>query len=242
MKQKKCKFYCYRNTRIKNRFVKKDMDKLELVVFDMDGVLTDIISSWKYIHDYFKTSNKRSVDEYLKGKIDDMEFIKRDSSLWVENNKPITKRKLIEILSNVPLMDGSKECIDFLKKNKIKTAIISAGLDILAYKVAKDLGIDYVYSNGIKTDKKGYLTGIGILNVRLMYKDETVIKISKKLKIPFQRIATVGNSCFDIPMFELSGYSIAFNPEDDCIKESANAVVYGKDLTKIIPFLENFIK
>jgi len=242
MKGKKCKFYCYRNTRSEREFSKKTMDKLELVIFDMDGVLTDIISSWKYIHDHFKTSNKRSVNDYLKGKIDDMEFIKKDSSLWVENNKPITRKKLTEILSNVPIMPGAKKCIGILKKNKIKSAIVSAGLDILADKVAKELGIDYVYSNGVKIDKKGYLTGVGILNVRLMYKDEAVIRVSKQLNIPLQRIATVGNSCFDIPMFELSGLAIAFNPEDDCIKESADVIVKGRDLTRILPYLENYIK
>jgi len=242
MKDKKCKYYCYRKTRAENQINKKKMDKLELVIFDMDGVLTDIISSWKYIHDYFNTSNKRSVNDYLKGKIDDMEFIKRDSSLWLENNKPITRKKLSDILSTVPLMNGVKSCVEILKKNKIKTAIVSAGLDILANKIAKELGIDYVYSNGVKTDKRGYLTGIGILNVRLMYKDEVVIKLSKQLNVPLQRIATIGNSCFDIPMFELSGLAIAFNPEDDCIKESADVIVRGKDLTRILPHLENYIK
>ncbi|OGS40706.1 MAG: hypothetical protein A3K77_05115 [Euryarchaeota archaeon RBG_13_31_8] len=242
MKDKKCKFYCYRKTRAENQINKKKMDKLELVIFDMDGVLTDIVSSWKYIHDYFNTSNKRSVNDYLKGKIDDMEFIRRDSSLWVENNRPITRKKLIDILSNVPLMNGAKNCINILKKNKIKTAIVSAGLDLLANKIAKELDIDYVYSNGVKIDEMGYLTGEGVLNVRLMYKDEAVIKLSKQLNIPLKRIATVGNSCFDIPMFELSGLAIAFNPEDDCIKEFASATVQGKDLTRILSYLEKYIK
>ena len=242
MKEKKCKFYCYRKTRAENQSDKKVMDKLELVIFDMDGVLTDIISSWKYIHVHFKTSNKRSVNDYLKGKIDDMEFIKADSSLWVENDKPITRKKLIDILSNVTLMNGANKCINILKKNKIKTAIVSAGLDVLANRVAKELGIDYIYSNGVKIDKDGYLTGTGILNVRLMYKDEVVKKLSKRLHVPLNRIATVGNSCFDIPMFELAGLAIAFNPEDDCIKKSADIIVKGKDLTKILPHLEKYIK
>jgi len=242
MKEKICNYYCYRNTRTKNLINKKKMDKLELVIFDMDGVLTDIISSWKYIHDHFKTSNNRSVNEYLKGKIDDMEFIRKDSSLWVENNKPVTRKKLIEILSEVSLMNGAKKCISVLKKNNIKTAIISAGLDLLANKVAKELGIDYVYSNGVKIDKNGRLTCEGILNVKLMYKDEVVIKLSKQLNIPLNRIATIGNSCFDIPMFQITGLAIAFNPEDECTKKSADVLIYAKDLTKILPSLENYIK
>ena len=80
-----CRFYCYRKTRELNHYKIDKAEKIELVIFDMDGVLTDIVSSWKYIHDYFDTSNERSVNDYLKGKIDDMEFIRRDAVLWKEN-------------------------------------------------------------------------------------------------------------------------------------------------------------
>ena len=241
MKEKKCIFHCYKNTRNINYKITRNFEKLELVIFDMDGVLTDIISSWKYIHDYFNTSNERSVDDYLKGKIDDMEFIKRDALLWKEKGKLITRKKLESILSDVPLMKGAEKCIKQLRKKKIKTAIISAGLDVLAEKVAKMLKIDYVYSNGIKTDLSGRITGEGILNVKLMYKNETIERLSKQKDIPLENIIAVGNSCFDIPMFEVCGLGIAFNPEDDCVKNSADIVVEGKDLSKILPHLKKFI-
>ncbi len=241
MKKKICRFYCYKNTRDKYYSKPKKMDKLELVIFDMDGVLTDIISSWKYIHDFFKTSNQRSVDEYLKGKIDDMEFIKRDVSLWKENGKPITEDRLAEILSDVPLMNGADKCIKSLKEKNIKTAIVSAGLDLLAKKTAKELRIDYVKSNGIKTDANGHLTGEGILKVRLIYKDLAVKSLSEELKIPLSRIASVGNSCFDIPMLEITGLGVAFNPADDCTREAADVIVQGRDLSKILPAFNSFL-
>jgi len=234
----RCEYYCYRNTREANKSKAVKLDTIELVVFDMDGVLTDTISSWKYIHDYFGSSNERSVDEYLKGKIDDMEFIKRDVSLWREYGRPVTKDKLVDILSGVSLMKGAKECITVLRDHDIKTAIVSAGLDILAERVAGELGIDIVFANGIKTDDHGYLTGEGLLEVRLMYKDEAVRRLSKQLRIPLERIAAVGNSCFDSPMFETCGLGVAFDPKDDCVRKSADVVVEGKDLSKILPFLE----
>jgi phosphoserine phosphatase len=207
----------------------------------MDGVLTDIISSWKYIHDYFNTSNKRSIDDYLKGKIDDMEFISRDVALWKENGKPIKREKLVEILSDVPLMKGAKNCISGLKNNEIKTAIISAGLDILAMRVAEEIGIDYVLANGIKTDNHGRLNGAGIIGVKLMYKDLAVKILADQQNITLERIASIGNSCFDIPMFETTGLGIAFNPRDDCTRKAADVIVEGKDLGKILPFLECYI-
>ena len=239
--QKKCRFYCYRKTRNINNFKTNKTEKIELVIFDMDGVLTDIISSWKYIHDYFKTSNERSVDDYLKGKIDDMEFIRRDATLWKENGKPITKKRLSEILSDVPLMKGAKKCISDLKNNGIKTAIVSAGLDILAEKVANKLGIDYILANGLETDEDGCLNGVGILGVKLMYKELAVKSLSEKQKISLEKIASVGNSCYDIPMFETTGLGIAFNPGDECTRKAADVVVEGKDLSKILPVLKNYI-
>ena len=82
----------------------------------MDGVLTDTLSSWKFIHDYFGTTNDRSVNLYLRGKIDDLEFIKRDVALWRENGRLTTYNKLKNILSEIQLMPGAKDCIKTLHK------------------------------------------------------------------------------------------------------------------------------
>jgi len=139
-------------------------------------------------------------------------------------------------------MNGAKECIEFLREHHVKTAIVSAGLDVLAKKVAADLGIDYIYANGVKEDEHGRLTGEGNLQVQLMYKDKTVDQIAKQLGIPAHQCAAVGNSCFDVPMFEVTGLGIAFNPEDDCVKQSADIIVQGKDLRDLIPVLQPFIK
>jgi len=234
-----CTKYCYR--RNKNKSIqKKEMGKLKLVIFDMDGVLADIISSWKYIHDYFKTSNEKSVKAYITGSIDDAEFIKRDALLWKENGKSIKKEKLNYLLSKVPIMNGAKKCIKILSNNNIKTAIVSAGIDILADRLVRELGLDYSLSNGIMTDNNGYLIGSGIVKVRLMHKEEAVLNISKKLDTPLKNIASIGNSCFDIPMFEVTSLGIAFNPEDSCVKKAANFIVEDKDLTKILPYLGKY--
>jgi len=243
MKEKTCKHHtCYQKTRktpmIKNN---KKIEKIELVVFDMDGVLTDILSSWKHVHDYFNTSNEESVEKYLQGEIDDLEFIKRDVSLWKKNNKPVKKEKLEKILKNIPIMKGAKETTSFLKKHNIKTSIISAGLDILAERIAKELSIDYTLANGIETDEKGFITTQGVLRVQLMYKEKAVLQLSKQLNIPPNNIATIGNSCFDIPMFQVTGLSIAFNPEDKCVQEAADYIVEGKNLLKTIDILKTYI-
>jgi len=236
-----CKLHCYRNNRDETNYNIQSGKKIALVFFDMDGVLTDTVSSWKHIHDYFETSNERSVDLYLKGKIDDLEFIKRDVSLWKKNGKFVHIDTIKDILDKIPLIKGSKKCISFLRKHKVKTVIISAGLDILAERVKDEIGCDYVYANGIKNDENGRLTGKGVLKVQLMYKDKIVREIAKDLNVNLQNCLAVGNSCFDVPMFETCGIGIAFNPGDDCVRKSADIVIEEKDLSTLIPILKQFL-
>ena len=236
-----CRFYCYRKNRDEIQYNVQSGKKIELVYLDMDGVLTDTVSSWKHIHDYFETSNERSVDKYLKGKIDDLEFIKRDVSLWKKNGKFVHINTIRDILDKIPLIKGSKECISFLREHNVKSVIISAGLDILANRVKDEIGCDYVYANGIKNDGNGRLTGEGILRVQLMYKDKIVREIAKDLNVNLENCLAVGNSCFDVPMFETCGIGIAFNPGDDCVKKSADIVIEEKDLSRLIPVLKQFL-
>lgn len=209
----------------------------KLVVFDMDGVLTDIESSWRFVHQHFGLSNELAVRAYLNKEIDDFEFIKRDIALWkgVKENISITEIK--KILQGVPMMKGADECMKKLKGRGIKTAIVSAGLDLLASRVASEIEIDHVYANGIESND-GILTGKGILRVSLMEKDVSIQKLARKMDIPLNRIVAVGNSHFDIKMFKICGLGIAFNPLDELTRNAADVVIEEKDLSLLPDLIE----
>jgi phosphoserine phosphatase len=239
--KKICYYPCFKQYRTNFQEKPAIQVPIKLIFFDMDGVLADTISSWRYIHDHFETTNHHSVEEYLKGNIDDLEFIRRDVNLWKNNNQLTTVDHITRILDKIPVMPGASTLFEYLKKNHIKTAIISAGLDILAKRIATILNIDYIYANGIKKDKTGRLTGEGILNVQLKYKDKNVQDLLKKTNISSHHCAAIGNSCFDLPMLTSCGISIAFNPTDTCVQEAADIVVEKKNLDTLIPILKQFI-
>jgi phosphoserine phosphatase len=241
MKQQ-CSYPCYRLGRLPVQRPVRHPSSVRLVVFDMDGVLLDTPSSWRHIHNHFRTTNDESVTTYLRGEIDDAEFIRRDVSLWRDHGRLVKKEMVERILDGIPFMPGAEECVRTLSAQGVQTAIVSAGLDFLAERVARTLGIGLVQANGVRTDRHGRLTGEGIVVVRLTCKEENVRWLSKETAVPLSEVAAVGNSCFDIPMFEVSGFGVAFDPEDVCVRTSADAVVTSKDLRDVLSVLQPFVK
>lgn len=235
-----CNYPCYRNIRHSNHFTTRKPETIEMICFDMDGVLVDAYSSWKHIHDEFQTSNDHSVNAYLRGEITDIEFIQRDLALWKREGKFVHQREIEKILSTIPLMNGAQELIKYLKNHSIQSAIISAGLEPLAKRVANKLGINFVYSNGYQVDTQGFLTGEGTLSVQLMHKEKAIKTLANKLSLSLHNCVAVGNSCFDIPMFEICGLGIAFHASDDCVRKAADQVIEEKDLRKLIPIIQNY--
>jgi phosphoserine phosphatase len=210
------------------------MQQVRLVIFDMDGVLVDVESSWGWIHTHYGIDNWRTVRAYLGNEIDENEFMNRDIALWKE--KGMGEHELYEILANVPLMPGARECLRVLRHHGVPTAIVSAGLDVLAERIAQELGIDYVIANGIEI-QGGRLTGRGILRVSPRAKDGPIKTLCQELQIPRERVVSVGNSHFDIRMFHVTGKGIAFNPSDQDTQTAADVVITTKDLNLILPHI-----
>lgn len=205
-----------------------------LGIFDMDGVLIEEVSSWVIIHDHFGVNNKRSVKDYIDGRIDDFEFMRRDIALWRRKRHPLHIDDMKEILNNATFMPGAEETFRRLKENGIKTAIVSGGLRCVAEPLAKRLGIDVVLANGLESDEKGYLTGEGILNVPLNDKGAVVRDLLKELGIKKEEAFAVGNSYIDVSMFREAGLGIAFNPDDDVVRKESDVVIEEKDLRRIL--------
>lgn len=207
----------------------------KLIAFDMDGVLVDIESSWSYIHERFGTDNRETVEAYIQGKIGDSEFIKNDLLLWKGNN--ISFFDIKKIFEEIPLMRGARECIKALKKYGITTAILSGGIDVLASRIAMETGIDHVVANSIDEEMKEC-----VIRVSPRGKDKALIELANELNIPRRNIVSVGNSHYDVKMFQASGMGIAFNPSDAEVEKYADAVIKEKDLEKVVSVALTFLE
>ncbi|MEM2093859.1 MAG: KEOPS complex subunit Pcc1 [Candidatus Bathyarchaeia archaeon] len=209
------------------------MGALRFVVFDLDGVLVDIDSSWEFVHRRFGVNNEENFTKYLKGEIDFKEFMRSDIRLWGKASLETIK----SILDSAPIMPGAYEAVRAVKEVGMEPLIVSSGISILADRVASELGINLVYANRLISDMEGRLSGEGEEVVPLNAKDRVLEEVTKRFNATPRNCITVGDSQHDIPFFKVSGLSIAFNAKDEQTKQAADVVVDEKDLRKIIPWI-----
>jgi phosphoserine phosphatase len=209
----------------------------DLVAFDMDGVLVDYRSCWTWIHDHFSVDNEDALNEFIDGRIDDMEFMRRDIALWKERNPCLCRSDLDSILEPLPITDGIAETVNALRAAGIKTVIITGGIDIVAERIARHYGFDDFLANGVECDEQGRVTGEGVLRVELKNKRAALESFLAKYSVTKERAASIGDSFIDIPMFEASGMSIAYNPSDEMVVRKATHVVRSQNLTAVLPYI-----
>ncbi len=170
----------------------------------MDGTVLEHESSWVALHKAFGTTKagEASLKLYSEGKIDYLEFMRRDIASWPGG---VTKNEVEAILSKYVIRPEAKPTIDELKRRGIRTALVSSGIDILAEDVAEDLGIDYWLANGLQFDKSGKVLPDGIGRVDPTRKDLAYLSFLARLRIPSERTIAVGDTIYDLRFLQSAG-------------------------------------
>ncbi len=182
---------------------------LKIVFFDCDGTLTQVKSSWEYLHRRLGLWDA-NADEFQRlfreGKIDYYEFCKRDALLW----KGLPVERVMRVIGEIPYHDGVQELTGWLHKEGILSVILSTGLSFLVDRVREDLGIARSFSNELLAHD-GHLTGEIKINVEHDDKARWVKRILRELSIAPADAAAIGDGEGDRGMFESVGLSIGYN-------------------------------
>ncbi len=211
------------------------MSQGSVVIFDVDGTLTETRSIWQFIHENLGTwekAGKHYLQQFLSGQISYENFAKLDAREW----KGVPLKMLEEIIHRVKYVDGAQETFSQLNTRRKRIFVISSGLFILVKRIIRELGAFYGVANELEVHQ-GILTGKVKIQVPWNGKGVVLEKIAKIYNINLHQAVVVGDSETDISMFRLCGTSIAFNPSSKDVARMATHVVREKDLRNILIFM-----
>jgi phosphoserine phosphatase len=115
--------------------------------------------------------------------------------------------------------------------------MVSSGLSLLSDWVHQKYGFDYSISNDL-LHENGILTGKVKIQVYYDKKAEWVEKILKQFGAEREQVIAIGDSKGDLDMFEMVGFSIAFNSSCSDLNRIASLCISGVNLADIIPKLQ----
>ncbi|MHA2004301.1 MAG: HAD-IB family phosphatase [Candidatus Thorarchaeota archaeon] len=211
------------------------MDRdIKVVSLDLDGVLFDGPSAVhpitrelgieeQFMAIYEKQGeNRRSMAE----------AITEGAKIWVGVRTDGTLDPLVE---NLPLMTGAIETVASLKEWGYLVGCISSGVSQFFMKpFKKRLNLDFAYSN-ILGEKNGTHDGKVHYVMEGPQKAERMTEYLVENGFTSMNLASVGDGENDIPLFEISNLSIAFNPMTESVSKAASLTIRSKDLRAILP-------
>jgi Haloacid Dehalogenase superfamily, subfamily IB, phosphoserine phosphatase-like len=208
--------------------------KLRLVVFDVDGTLTKVVSSWQFLHERLGTwdKGKKYAEQFFRGVITYEDWARLDASLW----RGLKLGRVRQIVDSIPYTNGAQDVIATLRGNGFKVVLLSAGLSLVTERIEREIRLDGSSANELKV-VNGLLTGEVKVNVSVDNKDTVLLSMLKKFNLGIDECAAVGDDETLIPLFEGVSLSIAFNPRSWLVEEKADIVVKSDDLREILPYL-----
>ena len=153
----------------------------------------------------------------------------------VELLEGIDYETCVEVADSLPIMTGAKEACTALKQAGWKVMAISGGFTIMTDRLSKELNLDYVFSNELifKNDK---LNGVKI-NVDSDKAKSAKIKINEWNEKKDETVVIV-DGANDVKLFDICGLGIAYRAQD-IVKDMATISLEEKDLSKILPIINN---
>ena len=203
-----------------------------LVIFDVEGVLYDA----EYLPLLAEKMNKEKevweiTKKGIQGKIDWEEGLRQR----VELLKGLDYKTCKDVADSMPIMTGARELCSALKNAGWKLMAVSGGFTIITDRLKTELGLDHIFTNELVfNDEK--LDDV-VVNVNADKSKSAISKITEWNEKK-ENITVVVDGANDVKLFDISDLGIAFRAQD-LVKDLATVTLDEKDLTKIIPIINN---
>ena len=203
-----------------------------LVIFDVEGVLYDA----EYLPLLAEKMNKEKevweiTKKGIQGKMDWEEGLRQR----VELLKGLDYKTCKDVADSMPIMTGANELCSALKNAGWKLMAVSGGFTIITDRLKTELGIDHIFTNELVFNNEK-LDDV-VVNVNADKSKSAISKITEWDEKK-ENITVVVDGANDVKLFDISDLGIAFRAQD-LVKDLATVTLDDKDLTKIIPIINN---
>ena len=203
-----------------------------LVIFDVEGVLYDA----EYLPLLAEKMNKEKevweiTKKGIQGKIDWEEGLRQR----VELLKGLDYKTCKDVADSMPIMTGANELCSALKNAGWKLMAVSGGFTIITDRLKTELGIDHIFTNELVFNNEK-LDDV-VVNVNADKSKSAISKITEWDEKK-ENITVVVDGANDVKLFDISDLGIAFRAQD-LVKDLATVTLDDKDLTKVIPIINN---
>ena len=203
-----------------------------LVIFDVEGVLYDA----EFLPLLAEKMNKEKevweiTKKGIQGKIDWEEGLRQR----VELLKGLDYKTCKDVADSMPIMTGARELCSALKNAGWKLMAVSGGFTIITDRLKTELDIDHIFTNELVfNDEK--LDDV-VVNVNADKSKSAISKITEWNETK-ENTTVIVDGANDVKLFDISDLGIAFRAQD-LVKDLATVTLDEKDLTKIIPIINN---
>jgi phosphoserine phosphatase len=140
------------------------------------------------------------------------------------------------LVNQLPLRIGAQETLDTLREAGYTIGCISSGVSqFFMEPFSQRLGLDFAYSN-ILGEEAGAHNGDVDYIMGGPQKVETALEFLRERGLEGKNLASIGDGTNDVDLFNISGFSIAFNPENEKVSGAASITVHSKDLRSILEY------
>ena len=142
------------------------------------------------------------------------------------------------LVKRLPLMEGAEETVATLQEWGYDVGCISSGVSqFFMEPFARRLNLDFAYSHILGSENEVHDGTVQFI-MGGPEKATIIWQYAQIKEHPLDSIASVGNGFNDIDLFNISSFSVAFNPVDKKVSDAASVTIESKDLRSILPHFE----
>ncbi len=209
------------------------------ICFDVDGTLIrqgegKVI--WQLVNEHVHSGeeiNRKRFAEYRAGRLAYAEWVALDIGDWQrEGLRRETIHRIIE--ERIVPMEGAHETITELRRRGYRLAIISGTLNLTIDLLLPDLPFDTIYSNRIDFDEEGRIAAWEATPFDDAGKVVALERIARDAGVSVAECAFIGDSWNDRHVLAAAGFSIAFHPKVEQIRQISDLSIESGPLTQVL--------